>query len=191
MDISINLIRRCKKKDREAFDNLFSRCEEPLYRLCYAYARDKDTALEIMQEVYLKVFRSIDSFDETRLFLPWLKKIAANTCINYHRDHNKQQHHLPLESMNGENPGLLDLLPSPVSLEDEVISRNVAQMITQSIMALPEVYRLALSLRYLEDMSYNSIAAALDLPLGTVKSNIARGREMLKKSLQQAGLLEV
>ncbi|MEN6459977.1 MAG: sigma-70 family RNA polymerase sigma factor [Syntrophomonas sp.] len=190
MDITINLIRRCKNKDREAFDILFSRCEEQLYKLCYVYARDKDTALDIMQEVYLKVFRSIDSFDETRLFLPWLKKIAANTCINYKRDHNKQQN-LPLENMDNEIPDLIESLPSPGSLEEEVINRNISQMITRSISELPEAYRLALSLRYLEDMSYSNIADTLDLPLGTVKSNISRGREMLKKRLQQAGLMEV
>lgn len=190
MDITINLIRRCKNKDREAFNMLFGRCEEQLYRLCYGYARDKDTALDIMQEVYLKVFRSIDSFDETRLFLPWLKKIAANTCINYMRDH-KKQHNLPLESMDGEIPSLIDSLPSHGSLEEEVINRDINQIITFSISELPETYRIALSLRYLEDMSYNEIADVLKIPLGTVKSNISRGREMLKKRLQKAGLMEV
>ncbi|MDD3270170.1 MAG: sigma-70 family RNA polymerase sigma factor [Syntrophomonadaceae bacterium] len=190
MDISIALIRRCKKKDREAFDILFSRCEEQLFRLCYGYARDKDTALDIMQEVYIKVFRSIDSFDESRLFIPWLKKIAANTCINYQRDHNKQQH-LAFDNIGGDSLNLLDSQSSAVSLEDEVVNRNLAQMISIAIRELPEAYRLALSLRYLEDMTYNSIAATLDLPLGTVKSNIARGRELLKRRLQSTGLWEV
>lgn len=190
MDISINLIRRCKNKDREAFDILFGRCEEQLYRLCYGYARDKDTALDIMQEVYIKVFRSIDSFDETRLFLPWLKKIAANTCINYRRDHNKHQN-IPLENMADETSDLIETLSSPGSLEEEVINRNTSEIITRMIGELPEAYRLALGLRYLEDMSYKAIADTLDLPLGTVKSNICRGREMLRKRLQQAGQLEV
>lgn len=190
MDISIALIRRCKKKDREAFDLLFTRCEEQLFRLCYSYARDKDTALDIMQEVYIKVYRSIDSFDESRSFMPWLRKIAANTCINYHRDHNREQQ-LVLNNMDAEITSHLESLPSPDSLEDEIINRNLARIISHCISQLPEAYRLALSLRYLEDMTYSSIADTLELPLGTVKSNIARGREMLKKKLQNAGLLEV
>lgn len=144
-----------------------------------------------MQEVYLKVFRSIDSFDETRLFLPWLKKIAANTCINYIRDHHNKQHNLPLESIDREITSLIDSLPSHGSLEEEVINRDINQTITFSISELPDNYRIALCLRYLEDMSYNEIADVLKIPLGTVKSNISRGREMLKKRLQKAGLMEV
>ncbi|MDD3023195.1 MAG: sigma-70 family RNA polymerase sigma factor [Syntrophomonadaceae bacterium] len=190
MDISINLIRRCKKKDREAFDLLFSRCEKQLFRLCCSYARDKNIALDIMQEVYIKVFRSIDSFDESRTFQPWLNKIAVNTCINYNRDHNKQQL-LSLDIMDGENQTLLESLSSSYSLEKEVINRSIKEMIALGINELPDAYRLALILRYLEDMNYKTIADMLELPLGTVKSNIARGREMLKKRLHCAGLLEV
>jgi RNA polymerase sigma-70 factor (ECF subfamily) len=190
MDISVSLIRRCKKQDREAFDILFERCEQPLYRLCYGYARDRDTALDLMQEVYLKVFRSIQTFDENYIFLPWLKKIAVNTCINYHRDHD-QQKELSIENWSADRLNLLESLPSPVSLEDDIITKSITQTIIDSIGELPDIYRLVLTLRYIEDLSYRNIADTLDLPLGTVKSHIFRGRDILKNKLQKAGLLEV
>jgi len=81
MDISIALIRRCKNKEREAFDILLGRYEKQLYNICYSHTRDHEKTMDIIQEVFIKVFRSIDSFDESRTIWPWLKKIAVNTCL--------------------------------------------------------------------------------------------------------------
>ena len=72
MDISIHVIRRCKQKEREAFDILLSSYEEQLYRLCFQYTRNHENSMDIMQEVFIRVFRAIDSFDESRPFWPWL-----------------------------------------------------------------------------------------------------------------------
>lgn len=80
-DISINLIRRCKARDQEAFTLLFSRHEGYLYRLCYSYLRKKEDTLDIMQEIFLRIFKSIDSFDEEKDFLPWLKK-NRRSCLS-------------------------------------------------------------------------------------------------------------
>ncbi|NLX90176.1 MAG: hypothetical protein GXZ07_01045 [Firmicutes bacterium] len=74
MDLIIKLIRRCKNNDKEAFNDLLSRHEKFLYQFCYGLTRDKDEALDIMQETYLKVFRAMHRFDENRPFLPWHKK---------------------------------------------------------------------------------------------------------------------
>ena len=75
MDINVSLIKRCKNNERAAFDSLLGKYEGYLYKICYGYTFNQDEALDIMQEVYIKIFRNIHGFDETRPFLPWLKKL--------------------------------------------------------------------------------------------------------------------
>lgn len=190
MDIAVSLIRRCKNHDREAFNLLLKNHEKYLYNICYRFTYDKDESLDIMQEIYIKIFRSIKGFDEKQSFLPWLKRIAINTCLNYKRDNLKVQNLSLEESIQKEGMALLDVLSAPDDTENTVIVHNTQEILKDSIKKLPEQYRMTLTLRYLEEMSYEEIAKALDQPLGTVKSNIFRARNLLKKSLQTHGILE-
>jgi RNA polymerase sigma-70 factor, ECF subfamily len=137
--------------------------------------------LDIMQEVYIKVFRGIMSFDETRPLLPWLKKITINTLINHSRKNRLDEIALHSE---------LDLADK-TDIEDQVIGSDTQNIISRLIGELPEIYRLALTLRYQENMSYEEIASALEQPLGTVKSNIYRARNLLRQKMQACNLLEV
>jgi len=89
MDIWVSLIRRCKNNDKEAFNYLLSQYEGYLYKICYYYTQNQEIALDIMQEVFIKIYKSIKDFDENRPLLPWLKRITINTCINYQRDYKK------------------------------------------------------------------------------------------------------
>jgi RNA polymerase sigma-70 factor, ECF subfamily len=191
VDIAVSLIRRCKNKDGEAFNLLIKKHERYLYQICYRFTFDKDEALDIMQEIYIKIFHSLDSYDEKRPFLPWLKRIAVNTCLNYKRDRLKGQG-LSLEgSCQEEGMSLLEVLAAEDDPEKTAILHNTQEIIMASMKKLPEQYRMALTLRYLEEMSYEEIAAALDQPLGTVKNRIFRARNLLKTILQSHGILEV
>lgn len=190
MDISINLIRRCKQKEREAFDILLSSYEEQLYRLCFHYTRNHENSMDIMQEVFIRVFRAIDSFDESRPFWPWLKRIAVNSCLNYKIDQEKHLY-TALEDLDLDKPNLINVIDSRHSLEEEIILRDTGRIIEESILALPEPYRMAITLRYLENMSYQEIASYLDQPLGTVKSTLCRARNILRQQCKSLGLLEV
>ncbi len=145
-----------------------------------------------MQEVYIKIFRNIHGFDETRPFLPWLKKIAINTCLNYKRD-NKKLPQLSLDLETGEDGSstLLDCIAAADDTEETAVFHETQEIIIKSLQELPDNYRLPLTLRYLEKMSYEEIAAALKQPLGTVKNSVFRARNILKKSLQSHGILEV
>lgn len=190
MDIAAGLIKKCKHRDRESFDMLLARYEKQLYQLCYGYSRNRDDALDIMQEVYIKVFRSIDQFDENREFYPWLKKIAVNTCLNYRRDHSRHQH-LPLEPGGPDKPCLQSGLSCGQDIETEILANDMENTLLQAIRQLPDIYRISLTLRYVEDMSYDSIATTLGIPRGTVKSHISRARQILKTTLKENGMLEV
>lgn len=189
-DISINLIRRCKAREQEAFSLLFSRHESLLYRLCYSYLRNKEDALDVMQEIYFKVFKNIDSFDEERSFLPWLKKIAVHSCLNYQRDRGKRQH-LSLDFEDETGGTFYEKVVSEENVEDEVINLSMQEAIRTGLDLLPPAPRLIFTLRYLEEMSCQEIALTLEQPLGTVKNSLFRARNLLKAILLKQGLLEV
>ncbi|KJS81666.1 MAG: hypothetical protein JM58_16460 [Peptococcaceae bacterium BICA1-8] len=190
MDIWISLMRRCKNNDKEAFNSLLSHHEAYLYKICYFYTQNQETALDIMQEVFLKIYRSIHTFDENRPLLPWLKRIAVNTCLNFQRD-NKKYNQLSLDLELSEELSLKDTIKSQMDVEGEVIRHSNQELIGKCIEALPPNYRIALTLKYIEDMRYEEIAAVLEQPLGTVKSNIFRARNLLKNTLKDYNLLEV
>ncbi len=190
MDIEVYLIRRCKSYERAAFDTLLKKYEGYLYSICYGFTHNREESLDIMQEVYIKVFRSIPKFDEKRPFLPWLKRITVNTCINYHRD-NKILNQV---SINGDARGegaLINTLTSPDNTEEAAVFLDTRETIARCLQGLPDNYRMAITLRYLESMSYDEIASTLQQPVGTVKNSIHRARGMLKKSLEEYGILEV
>ncbi len=135
----------------------------------------------MMQEVYIKVFRGIKNFDEARPILPWLKKITINTLINHSRKNRTNETDLHSELQ----------LADATDIEEQVIGADTRNIINRLIAELPEIYRLALTLRYHENMSYDEIASTLEQPLGTVKSNIYRARNMLRQKMQACELLEV
>ncbi|UNC92914.1 RNA polymerase sigma factor [Candidatus Contubernalis alkaliaceticus] len=190
MDIEVNLIRRCKNYERAAFDTLLKKYEGYLYSICYGFTQQREESLDIMQEVYIKLFRSISKFDEKRPFLPWLKRITVNTCINYHRDKKT----INQVSINGNTRGelaLVNSLASSDNTEENVIFWDTRETIARCLQGLPDNYRMAITLRYLENMSYDEIASTLKQPIGTVKNSIHRARCLLKKNLEEYGVLEV
>lgn len=189
------LIRRCKNNEKDAFVQLLSRYEAYLYRICYSFTRNKEDSLDMMQEVYIKLFRALQGFDETRPLLPWLKKIAVNTMINHTKKNTGRE--VSLEGgweQKGKNDGATspeDYLSAPEVTEELVLSGDMSNAVDNLIAGLPEHYRMALTLRYHEEMSYEQIAATLDQPLGTVKNSIFRARSQLRKKMLACGLLEV
>lgn len=189
-DINLHLIRRCKENDREAFSLLLARHEGYLYRLCYSYLHNKEDALDVVQEIFIKVIRNINSFDENRDFAPWLKKIAINTSLNYLRDSQKKNH-LSLDYENEGNATFLETLAADDNLEEKIVQKSTRDSIQKCMEHLPPHYRIVLTLRYLEDLSYQEIATLLEQPLGTVKNSLFRARSLLKETMQKTGLLEV
>jgi RNA polymerase sigma-70 factor, ECF subfamily len=149
----------------------------------------------MMQEVYIKIFRGLKHFDETRPLLPWMKTVTINTMINFS---NKKR--LPQTSLNNtwqQDTGDAFSLPPEEYLtakdntEELAVFRDTSSAIDRLIAQLPETYRIALTLRYHEEMSYEQIAKTLELPLGTAKNSVFRARYMLREKMQECELLEV
>lgn len=188
MDIHQSLINKCKDGDLQAFGLLIPKVEQYLYRICYYYINDSEEALDILQEVYLKIFRFINQYDSNRPFLPWAKQVAVRTCLNYHRSKRRHQY-ISLDAVNEDGLCLMDQLADEdtINWETRMEERQVLEICLQG---LPDNYRIAVFLFYMEQMSYQEIAEVLDKPVGTVKSDLFRARRILLKLLDQAGWME-
>jgi len=190
-DINLSLIRRCKRRDREAFSVLLSRYEGDLFRLCFKYLGNKEDALDALQDIMIKVFQNIGSFDESREFSPWIKKIAVNTCLNYRRDREKRWHlSLDFEDEQGR-PLLQGIQAAGESIDDQVAGLTTQEAVREGMALLPPGPRMVLTLHYLQGLSCQEIARLLDQPLGTVKNSLFRARGLLKSVLINKGMLEV
>jgi RNA polymerase sigma-70 factor (ECF subfamily) len=184
------LISLCKAKKRDGFIILFQKYEKFIYKICYHYTVSREDALDLLQEVYIKLYKSIDRFNENQPILPWLKKITVNTCLNFIRGRKEKTVSLNSETDDGESP-IEALVASSANVEDQISYMNTKKLLEDTIQELPQEMRMAVILRHIEGMSYDEIARAMSCPVGTVKTYLFRGRRLLKDKLQSAGVWEV
>lgn len=180
--VEAGIIARCRKYDKTAFLELFKMYEKYLYKLCYSYVQNEQDALDIAQEVYIKVFKNISSFDMKKPFHPWFRAIAVNTCINYKRSFKYES--ISLNARDEDDKALEELVADQEDVESEVMDRELERLIKENLKCLQPKHRLVLALRYYEGLSYEEIATVLKEPLGTVKTNIYRARNLLKEKLR-------
>lgn len=182
MQIEAGIIARCKKNDKDAFIELFKRYERYLYKLCYGYVQNEQDALDIAQEVYIKVFNNISSFDIKMPFHPWFRTVAVNTCLNFKR--TLRYDSVSLDARDEEDKAFEDIVADPKDVEAEVMDKELGRMIKDNLECLQPKHRMVLVLRYYEGLSYEEIASVLKEPLGTVKTDIHRARNNLKEKLR-------
>ena len=149
--------------------------------------RQDTLAEDLAQEVFLKAFRALDSFDQRRKFSSWLFKIAHNTAIDQLR--RRQLDTVPLEVPDPHAPDLVAVVPdsraeSPASRAER---RDLARAIQGAVESLKPLYREVVILRYQEGLSYEEIAEITDLPLGTVKTHLFRARKAMVAHLEAHG----
>ncbi len=181
LNVSIETIKKCKKNDKNAFMELFKQYERYLYKLCYSYVQNEQDALDIVQEVYIKVFKNIARFDLNMPFHPWIRRIAVNTCINHRRTIKYEA--ISMNSSDDEHQALEEQIAADTDVEQQIESIDLERIIKMHIDTLAPKHRMVMILRYYEDMSYEEIAEMLELPLGTVKTNLYRARNILKEKL--------
>ncbi len=176
------LVQRAAKGHRPAFDQLVERYQSQVYRMAWRFFADPDDAMDATQEVFLKAYRSLPAFEGRSSFKTWLYRIAANTCMTLSESRSRRQKSFIQSVVDWfTTPPAPD--PSHLVVEQE--SRAELQQIVQKkIAGLPEVYRVPVILRDIEGMSLEQIGQILDIPEGTVKSRINRGRRLLQDSLE-------
>ncbi|MBE7004365.1 MAG: sigma-70 family RNA polymerase sigma factor [Ruminococcaceae bacterium] len=177
------LILACQQGDEAAFEALIHLHEKKVYTLCRRMCRDEDDALEAAQDTFLAVWRGIGSYRADAAFSTWLYRLATNACLDLLRRAKK---HAGDVSLDDEEAPLDPVDPAPLP-EEEVERAETRRMVREALGALPDDYRQILLLRETEQLSYNEIAEATGLELGTVKSRINRARLALRNYLAAGG----
>ncbi len=182
-----SLVAGLRAGEEAAYETLISRFEHPIYNLVSRLTNDPDAAPDVVQEVFLKVFRNVQSFRGQSSLKTWIYRIAVNESRNHKRWFGRpRSQEIMLEATEGDAHGYLDWLPDPARSPMEVAIDHEREALIEA--ALAEVnphYRAALVLREIEGLSYEEIADILDTSLGTVKSRILRGREALRQRLTE------
>ena len=174
-----------------AYETLIQRFEQPVFNIVSRLMDDPADAADVVQEVFLKIFRNIGSFRRDSSLKTWIYRIAVNEARNHRRwfcRHRRQE--VGLDADAGEaRGGYQDWLPDPGrSPFEAAVDRETEALIEAALAMVNPTFRAALVLREIEGLSYEEIAEILDISLGTVKSRILRGRDSLRKQL--AGGLE-
>lgn len=188
MDENLNQeINAVLRGDVEAFETIVQQFEERVYFVCYRILHNAQEAEDATQEAFLRAYTNLDRFDQSRKFSTWIFRIATNLCIDRLRKKK------PDYSLDATVPGTDGLTmyttieSEHIQPDDQVVAEETENRVLHAIDKLPETYRLAVVLRYVEDRSLKEISEILQLPLNTVKSRVYRGRELLRQQLVELG----
>jgi len=169
----------------EAYEILIQRYQQPVYNLVCRLLNDPSDACDIVQEVFLKVFRNIGSFRGNSSLKTWIYRIAVNEAYNHRRWFSRhQRQEVALGAEEGTLGYVDSLADSGRTPFDQAADRETRALVEAALEKLNAKFRAAVILRDIEDLSYEEIATVLDVSLGTVKSRILRGREALRKILE-------
>jgi RNA polymerase sigma-70 factor (ECF subfamily) len=184
MDALINKrIKEVLKGDQNAFAEIVELYQDKLYRICYRMLGNKHEAEDIAQEAFVRAFINIHTFDTNRKFSTWLYRIGTNLCIDRIRK-KKPDYYLDAEVAGTEGLNMYSQIASKEELpEQEVLKMEMQDRVQYEISRLPDKYRAVIVLKYMEDLPLQEISDILEMPLGTVKTRIHRGREALRKQL--------
>jgi RNA polymerase sigma-70 factor, ECF subfamily len=173
----------------DAFRTLVLRYQKPVYGLIVRMVRDRELAEDLSQEVFLKAYRALDTYDHQRKFSSWLFKIAHNSTIDHLR--RGELATVTLEPETDDDRGLEAVLqdPAAVSPEQRLLGADLGQGLAEAVAQLRPVYREVILLRHREGLSYQEIAEVTGASLGTVKTNLHRARRDLAHLLRARGLL--
>jgi RNA polymerase sigma-70 factor (ECF subfamily) len=183
-------LERVDSEDRISFEELFDRYSSMVFSLAYQVLGDREEALDVSQEVFLAIYSKMDSFRGESSLKTWIYSIAVHRAANRFRWWNRLRRRgtISLEDHLSRKPDQdysIDLKSPAKSPEDELILKEERKQIAEWIRELPIQQRMAVILRDIEGLSYEEIAESMEISLGTVKSRIARGRELLKRRFEE------
>ena len=173
------LVRRCVAGDVVAWEEIVQRYNRRIYNICYRFAGSGDDAQDLTQEVFIKMFRTLSSYDVERgAFMTWVTTITRNLLVDHFRKSKQDRMTESLDTTPSEHE---DAMPLSEKIEDKapgadtsVQSREARELIHSALQKLSPELREAVILRDLQDMDYKDIATVLKVPEGTVKSRINR-----------------
>jgi RNA polymerase sigma-70 factor (ECF subfamily) len=184
------LVRRCVAGDAAAWEEIVLRYHRRIYNICYRFAGSGDDAQDLTQEVFIKMYRTLQSYDlERGAFMTWVTTITRNLLVDHFRKSKQDRMTDSIDSAPSEHE---DAMPLSEQIQDTSLtpdaraqSREVKETVHKALQKLSPDLREAVILRDLQDMDYKEIATVLKVPEGTVKSRINRGRAELARLLQR------
>jgi RNA polymerase sigma-70 factor (ECF subfamily) len=183
----LTLVRRCQQGDREAFRLLVERYQRKAYVQALGMLKDKDEAMDVAQEAFVKVYKYLDQFKGDSSFYTWLYRIVANLCVDRlrkttSRSPASQEYDDAVGRGEGAGAGILStqLGTNP---QKSVLRSELAEKMEAALAQIPEKHREILLLRELEGMSYEDLARILKIPKGTVMSRLFHARAKMQKLL--------
>ncbi|MCS7101415.1 MAG: RNA polymerase sigma factor RpoE [Burkholderiaceae bacterium] len=179
------LVERVQRGDKRAFELLVAKYQRKIFRLLSRLIRDPAEIEDVAQEAFIKAYRALPNFRGESAFYTWLYRIAINTAKNYLVAQGRRAP-TATESDLAESEGLdeTEQLRDVATPDAVLLSKQVAEAVNRAIEKLPEDLRTAIVLRELEGLSYEEIAAAMNCPIGTVRSRIFRAREAIANELR-------
>jgi RNA polymerase sigma-70 factor (ECF subfamily) len=175
------LIERCLRKENSAWEAIVVRYRRKVFHISFKFTGKHDEAEDLTQEIFLKIFRSLEKFNQDADFSTWLSSVARNYCIDHYRA-SKREREVLVDDLVA-----FDLAPAASGNPHRLLEdRDRRSFLRKGLELLPEKLREAVVLRDLQGLSYQEMADQLSLPEGTVKSRINRGREELARLLLRA-----
>jgi RNA polymerase sigma-70 factor (ECF subfamily) len=184
-EIDQQLVERAQRGDKRAFEMLVAKYQRKLGRLLSRFIRDAGEVEDVTQEAFIKAYRALPSFRGESAFYTWLYRIGINTAKNYLVAMGRRAPTTTeFDSEEAENFDDGDQLRDVNTPEAELMSKQIATTVNETMQALPEELRTAITLREIEGLSYEDIATIMNCPIGTVRSRIFRARETIAERLR-------
>jgi RNA polymerase sigma-70 factor (ECF subfamily) len=188
--VAAMLVRRCVSGDAAAWEEIVQKYHRRIYNICYRFAGSSDNAQDLTQEVFIKMYRTLNSYDVDRgAFMTWVTTMTRNLLVDHFRKTKQERLTDSLDTTSSDHEDAMPLgerIPDHGPAPDSrVQSREAGDTVHQALQKLSPELREAVILRDLQDMDYKEIATVLKVPEGTVKSRINRGRAELARLLQR------
>ena len=183
-EIDQALVERVQAGDKRAFDLLVLKYQQRIFNLVARFLRNGDDVQDVAQEAFIKAYRAIKNFRGDSAFYTWLYRIAINTAKNHLVSSSRKVTTSAVDAQDAEQYESGDWLREYATPEKELLAAEIKQVIHKTIGELPDDLREAITLREMEGLSYEDIAAVMDCPIGTVRSRIFRAREAIDNELK-------
>lgn len=183
-EIDHALVLRVQQGDKKAFDLLVLKYQLRLSKLVSRFLRNQSDVPDVVQEAFIKAYRALPNFRGESAFYTWLYRIAINTAKNHLVAQSRKNPANSIDVQDAEDYGASEWLKEFASPEREALASELKATIQQAMGELPSDLREAITLREIEGLSYEDIAAVMDCPIGTVRSRIFRAREAIDSKLE-------
>lgn len=179
------LVIRAKDGDQKAYAELMQRYKDSIYFMALKMVNNKDDAMDLTVETFGKAFENIEKYKPDFAFSTWLFRIATNNCIDFIR--KKRLNVVSLQSLSEEDKDekQLQIASDTLNPEQTSIKKQESEKLKSIVDQLPQRYRTLIVLRYYDEQSYEEIAQQLDLPLGTVKAQLFRARDLMSNIMNR------